>query len=82
MFRLIGTANGAIRQAQFLIIGAGAVGLQAIATAKHLGGVVKALDIRGNACIEAKRIGAEVIELLRPAGIYNRERRSRKAVGR
>lgn len=63
---LIGTANGAIRQAQFLIIGAGAVGLQAIATAKHLGGVVKALDIRGNACIDAKRIGAEVIEFYVP----------------
>ena len=43
---MIGTAIGTIKPAQFLVVGTGVVGLQAIATAKRLGGVVKALDIR------------------------------------
>ena len=59
---MIGTAIGTVKPAQFLIVGAGVVGLQAIATAKRLGGVVKALDIRKNACIEADSIGAKVVE--------------------
>ena len=63
---MIGTANGKIKPAQFLVIGTGAVGLQAIATAKQLGGIVKALDIREKACIEAKSIGAEVINFYVP----------------
>jgi NAD(P) transhydrogenase subunit alpha len=63
---MIGTANGKIRPAQFLVIGTGAVGLQAIATAKQLGGIVMALDIRESACIEAKNIGAEVIAFYVP----------------
>jgi len=37
------------------------VGLQAIATAKRLGGVVKALDIRKSACMEAESLGAKVV---------------------
>lgn len=63
---MIGTANGKIKPAQFLVIGTGSVGLQAIATAKKLGGVVKALDIRKSACSEAKSIGAEVIDFYVP----------------
>jgi len=60
------TANGTIGPAQFLVIGTGAVGLQAIATAKQLGGVVKALDIRENATLEARSLGAEVIQFYFP----------------
>jgi NAD(P) transhydrogenase subunit alpha len=59
---MIGTAIGTIRPANFLVIGIGVVGLQAIATAKRLGGVVKALDIRKNASIEADSLGGKVIE--------------------
>jgi len=59
---MIGTAIGMIKPAQFFIIGAGVVGLQAIATAKRLGGVVKALDTRKNACTEAESLGAKVVE--------------------
>ncbi|MFZ0614050.1 MAG: NAD(P)(+) transhydrogenase (Re/Si-specific) subunit alpha [Desulfobacterales bacterium] len=59
---MIGTAIGTVKPAQFLVIGAGVVGLQAIATAKRLGGIVKALDIRKNACIEAESLGAKIIE--------------------
>lgn len=60
---MIGTAIGTIKPAQFIIIGTGVVGLQAIATAKRLGGVVKGLDIRKNACMEAESLGAKVIPL-------------------
>ncbi|MBF0301400.1 MAG: NAD(P) transhydrogenase subunit alpha [Desulfamplus sp.] len=59
---MIGTAIGTIKPARFLIIGTGVVGLQAIATAKRLGGIVKALDIRKNACTEAESLGAKTVE--------------------
>nr|MBC8462140.1 NAD(P)(+) transhydrogenase (Re/Si-specific) subunit alpha [Deltaproteobacteria bacterium] len=42
---MIGTSIGMIKPANILIVGAGVVGLQAIATAKRLGGLVKAVDI-------------------------------------
>jgi proton-translocating NAD(P)+ transhydrogenase subunit alpha len=59
---MIGTAIGTIKPAQFIVIGAGVVGLQAIATAKRLGGVVKSLDIRKNACTEADSLGAKIVD--------------------
>lgn len=58
---MIGTAIGATRPAEFLIIGTGVVGLQAVATAKRLGGVVKAVDIRAAAREEAASLGAKVV---------------------
>ena len=59
---MIGTAIGTVKPARFLIVGAGVVGLQAIATAKRLGGIVKAMDIREEACKEAESLGAKVVE--------------------
>jgi H+-translocating NAD(P) transhydrogenase subunit alpha len=59
---MIGTAIGTVKPAQFLVIGTGVVGLQAIATAKRLGGIVKALDIRRNACTEAESLGAKIVD--------------------
>ena len=59
---MIGTAIGTIKPANFLVIGIGVVGLQAIATAKRLGGVVKTLDIRENASVEADSLGGKVID--------------------
>ncbi len=59
---MIGTAIGTIKPATFLVVGAGVVGLQAIATAKRLGGVVKAMDIRQDACTQADSLGAKVVE--------------------
>jgi len=50
---MIGTAIGVVKPAEVLIVGAGVVGLQAIATAKRLGANVRALDIRQEACREA-----------------------------
>ena len=58
---MMGTAIGTIKPAQFLIIGTGVVGLQAIATAKRLGGVVKFIDIRKNACAEAESLGGKSV---------------------
>lgn len=57
---MIGTAIGTVKPARFLIIGAGVVGLQAMATAKRLGGVVKAVDIREDARIGAKSLGVKI----------------------
>ncbi len=59
---MIGTAIGTIKPANFLVIGIGVVGLQAIATAKRLGGVVKILDIRKNASVEGDSLGGKIIE--------------------
>lgn len=58
---MIGTAIGTIKPANFLVVGTGVVGLQAIATAKRLGGVVKAMDIRSDACTQADSLGAKVV---------------------
>lgn len=55
------TAFGMIQPAQFLVIGAGVAGLQAIATAKRLGARVKAVDIREEAREQALSLGAELI---------------------
>jgi H+-translocating NAD(P) transhydrogenase subunit alpha len=63
---MITTAIGTVKPAQFLIVGAGVVGLQAIATAKRLGGVVKAMDIRKEACTQAESLGAKVAEFAIP----------------
>lgn len=57
---MVGTAIGATKPAKFLVIGAGVVGLQAIATAKRLGAVVTAVDIRGEAAEAAASLGAKV----------------------
>ncbi|MBN1944482.1 MAG: NAD(P) transhydrogenase subunit alpha [Bradymonadales bacterium] len=57
---MITTAIGTIKPARYLIVGTGVVGLQAVATAKRLGGIVTALDIRPEAREEAKSLGAKV----------------------
>lgn len=66
---MIGTAIGMIKPANFLVIGTGVVGLQAIATAKRLGGVVKIVDIRPNARQEAESLGAKAAGFDIPAEI-------------
>ncbi len=57
---MIGTSIGMVKPANFLVIGTGVVGLQAIATAKRLGGVIKAVDIRQAAREEAATLGAKI----------------------
>lgn len=57
---MVSTTGGMIKPAQVLVIGAGVVGLQAIATAKRLGAVVKAVDIRAEARTAAQSLGIKV----------------------
>lgn len=58
---MVSTAIGMIRPANVLVIGTGVVGLQAVATGKRLGGVVKIVDIRPNARQEAESLGAKAV---------------------
>ncbi len=60
---MVATAVGAIRPAQVLVVGAGVAGLQAIATAKRLGAVVWAADIRAAAREQAASLGAKIVDL-------------------
>lgn len=66
---MIGTAIGTLKPASFLIIGAGVVGLQAVATAKRLGGQVRVIDIREEARREADSLGGKVLGFDVPADL-------------
>jgi NAD(P) transhydrogenase subunit alpha len=57
------SAAGTIRPAKVLVLGAGVAGLQAIATAKRLGAVVEAFDVRSAAGEEVRSLGAKFIEV-------------------
>jgi len=61
-FPMLTTAAGTIRPAQVLVIGAGVAGLQAIATAKRLGAVVKGYDVRGATKEQVESLGAKFVE--------------------
>jgi len=73
---MLTTAAGTIRPAAVLVIGAGVAGLQAIATAKRLGAVVEAYDVRSATKDQIKSLGAKFIETgvsAEGAGGYARE---------
>jgi NAD(P) transhydrogenase subunit alpha len=73
---MLTTAAGTIRPASVLVIGAGVAGLQAIATAKRLGAVVEAYDVRSATKDQVKSLGAKFIETgvsAEGAGGYARE---------
>ncbi len=76
-FPLNMTAAGTVPPAEVVVLGAGVAGLQAIATAKRLGAVVKAYDVRSAAAEEIRSMGAQSIQLdletLEGAGGYARE---------
>ena len=59
---MLTTAAGTIRPASVLVIGAGVAGLQAIATAKRLGAVVEAYDVRSATRDQVKSLGAKFVE--------------------
>ncbi|MCB9849032.1 MAG: Re/Si-specific NAD(P)(+) transhydrogenase subunit alpha [Phycisphaeraceae bacterium] len=63
MFPMLMTAAGTVTAAKALIIGAGVAGLQAIATARRLGAVVEAYDIRPAAKEQVLSLGAKFVEL-------------------
>ncbi|GAB3764754.1 NAD(P) transhydrogenase subunit alpha [Microlunatus parietis] len=78
------TAAGTIPPAQVVVLGAGVAGLQAIATARRLGAVVKGYDVRPAASEEIASMGAIAIELDLPpldgAGGYAREMSPERAL--
>ena len=61
-FPMLTTAAGTIRPSQVLVIGAGVAGLQAIATARRLGAVVEAYDVRSATREQVKSLGARFVE--------------------
>jgi len=62
-FPMLMTAAGTIAPARVLVLGAGVAGLQAIATARRLGAVVEAYDVRPAVKEEVRSLGATFIEL-------------------
>lgn len=76
-FPLSMTAAGTVQPAKVLVLGAGVAGLQAIATAKRLGAVVSAYDVRAASADEVRSVGATFINLdldvIEGAGGYARE---------
>ncbi|GAA1990300.1 NAD(P) transhydrogenase subunit alpha [Catenulispora subtropica] len=62
-FPLLMTAAGTVPPARVLVLGAGVAGLQAIATAKRLGAVVEAHDVRDSAPEEVRSLGARFLTL-------------------
>jgi NAD(P) transhydrogenase subunit alpha len=82
-FPLLMTAAGTVTPAQVVVLGAGVAGLQAIATAKRLGAVVSAYDVRPSSADEVKSMGAKFItlelEALEGAGGYAREMTEERA---
>lgn len=77
MFPLTMTAAGTLAPARVLVLGAGVAGLQAIATAKRLGGVVSAYDVRSASAEEVRSVGGTFVSLdleaADAAGGYARE---------
>mgnify|MGYP002623521867 FL=1 len=63
MFPMMTTAAGTLRPAKVFILGVGVAGLQAIATAKRLGGVVQAYDLRPACREQVESLGAKFVEL-------------------
>jgi H+-translocating NAD(P) transhydrogenase subunit alpha len=63
LFPLLMTAAGTIPPAKVLVLGAGVAGLMAIATARRLGAVVEAYDVRAAAGEQVKSLGAKFLEV-------------------
>jgi NAD(P) transhydrogenase subunit alpha len=76
-FPLNMTAAGTVQAAEVVVLGAGVAGLQAIATSKRLGAIVRAYDVRAAAAEEIRSMGAKSIDLdldtLEGTGGYARE---------
>ena len=89
-FPLLITAAGTARPAKVLVLGTGVAGLQAIGTARRLGAVVSAYDVRPETRTEVESLGGTFIELtsVGPAGGDRRlrqgadRRRARRPAGR
>ena len=77
-FPMLMTAAGTVQPARTLVLGAGVAGLQAIATARRLGAMVEAFDVRAAAKEQVESLGAKFVEVsgeedAEDAGGYARE---------
>ncbi|HMG35178.1 MAG TPA: NAD(P) transhydrogenase subunit alpha [Blastocatellia bacterium] len=63
MFPMLITAAGTVAPAKVLVLGAGVAGLQAIATARRLGAVVEAYDVRATAGEHVRSLGANFLQV-------------------
>lgn len=73
---LMMTTAGTIPAAKVLVVGAGVAGLQAIATAKRLGAIVSAFDVRSAAKEQVESLGAKFVEVEsseKSDGVYAKE---------
>ena len=71
------TAAGTVKAARVLVLGAGVAGLQAIATAKRLGAVIEAFDVRPGTKEQVESLGAKFIEV----PLSDEERRQAETAG-
>jgi NAD(P) transhydrogenase subunit alpha len=71
------TAAGTVKAARVLVLGAGVAGLQAIATAKRLGAVIEAFDVRPATKEQVESLGAKFIEV----PVSDEERRQAETAG-
>jgi NAD(P) transhydrogenase subunit alpha len=71
------TAAGTVKAARVLVLGAGVAGLQAIATAKRLGAVVEAFDVRPAVKEQVESLGAKFVEV----ALSDEEKRAQESAG-
>ncbi len=71
------TAAGTVKAARVLVLGAGVAGLQAIATAKRLGAVIEAFDVRPDVKEQVESLGAKFVEV----ALSDAERQAQASAG-
>jgi NAD(P) transhydrogenase subunit alpha len=71
------TAAGTVKAARVLVLGAGVAGLQAIATAKRLGAVIEAFDVRPAVKEQVESLGAKFVEV----ALSDEERKAQESAG-
>jgi H+-translocating NAD(P) transhydrogenase subunit alpha len=71
------TAAGTVKAARVLVLGAGVAGLQAIATAKRLGAVIEAFDVRPEVKEQVESLGAKFVEVT----LSDEERKAQETAG-
>ena len=71
------TAAGTVKAARVLILGAGVAGLQAIATAKRLGAVIEAFDVRPAVKEQVESLGAKFVEV----SLSDEEKKAQESAG-
>src|SRR5690606_7940957 len=79
-FPLLTTAAGTVKPARVLVLGAGVAGLQALATARRLGAITAAYDVRAAAAEQVESVGAKFVELALETGDAEDKRGYAKAL--